>query len=38
MSQSDLATGGASTAVNLATGNGYSVREIIAAVAKAGRA
>jgi UDP-arabinose 4-epimerase len=34
-----LAGGGESTAVNLATGNGYSVREIIAAVAKAvGRA
>jgi len=32
-----LAAGGASTAVNLATGNGYSVREIIAAVAKAVR-
>jgi UDP-arabinose 4-epimerase len=30
-----LTAGGASTAVNLATGNGYSVREIIAAVAKA---
>ncbi|HXP04078.1 MAG TPA: UDP-glucose 4-epimerase GalE [Stellaceae bacterium] len=30
-----LAAGGESTAVNLATGNGYSVREIIAAVAKA---
>jgi UDP-glucose-4-epimerase GalE len=30
-----LAAGGDSTAVNLATGNGYSVREIIAAVAKA---
>jgi UDP-arabinose 4-epimerase len=30
-----LAQGGESTAVNLATGNGYSVREIIAAVAKA---
>jgi len=30
-----LASGGVSTAVNLATGNGYSVREIIAAVAKA---
>jgi UDP-arabinose 4-epimerase len=34
-----LARGGASTAVNLATGRGYSVREIVAAVAKAaGRA
>jgi UDP-glucose-4-epimerase GalE len=30
-----LAAGGESTAVNLATGNGYSVREIIAAVTKA---
>jgi UDP-arabinose 4-epimerase len=30
-----LAAGGDSTAVNLATGNGYSVRQIIAAVAKA---
>jgi len=30
-----LAAGGESTAVNLATGNGYSVREIVAAVAKA---
>lgn len=30
-----LAAGGASTAVNLATGRGYSVREIIAAVARA---
>lgn len=30
-----LAAGGESTAVNLATGNGYSVRQIIAAVAKA---
>ena len=30
-----LAAGGDSTAVNLATGNGYSVREIIAAVTKA---
>jgi UDP-arabinose 4-epimerase len=30
-----LAAGGESTAVNLATGNGYSVREIIAAVEKA---
>lgn len=30
-----LAAGGDSTAVNLATGNGYSVREIIAAAAKA---
>jgi UDP-arabinose 4-epimerase len=30
-----LANGGASTAVNLATGRGYSVREIIAAVARA---
>ena len=30
-----LARGGTSTAVNLATGRGYSVREIVAAVAKA---
>jgi UDP-arabinose 4-epimerase len=30
-----VAAGGESTAVNLATGNGYSVREIIAAVTKA---
>jgi UDP-glucose 4-epimerase len=30
-----LSAGGESTAVNLATGNGYSVREIIAAVTKA---
>ena len=30
-----LAAGGESTAVNLATGNGYSVREIIAAVTRA---
>ena len=30
-----LAAGGDSTAINLATGNGYSVRQIIAAVAKA---